>query len=287
MDSCKKVIVAGVFDDIKMMLRRGDSLTWLIAVNCVAFVVVCAVSAVSHFISADMGWFYSWFFLSSSAWNLLTHPWQILTYAFIHGDFIHFIINVLLLAMAGRLFKEFFSTRDLVGVYLLSALIGGACFIAACEIMENFGMLSGCSASVMALIVAPAVYAPNYEIYLTLIGRVRLKWIAFVYVLITLLNMFSVNWAGQFAHLGGIATGVVFAWLLKNKRINITAWIWKIVDSISKKNQPKFKVAYQNPEFRIKTEKELLDDILDKIKISGYDSLSATEREFLRKMAED
>ena len=32
--------MAGVFDDIKMMLRRGDSLTWLIAVNCVAFVVV-------------------------------------------------------------------------------------------------------------------------------------------------------------------------------------------------------------------------------------------------------
>ena len=87
--------------------------------------------------------------------------------------------------------------------------------------------------------------------------------------------------------MGGIATGAVFAWLLKNKRINITAWIWKIVDSISKKKQPKFKVAYQNPEFRIKTEKELLDDILDKIKISGYDSLSATEREFLRKMAED
>ena len=128
------MIVAGVFDDIKMMLRRGDSLTWLIAVNCVAFVVVCAVSAVSHFISADMGWFYSWFFLSSSAWHLLTHPWQILTYAFIHGDFIHFIINVLLLAMAGRLFKEFFSTRDLVGVYLLSALIGGACFILSYEI---------------------------------------------------------------------------------------------------------------------------------------------------------
>lgn len=281
------LIVAGVFDDIRMMLRRGDALTWLIAINCVAFVAVCAVSAVGQFASADVNWLYSWFFLSSSGWQLLTHPWQILTYAFIHGDFIHFIINVLLLAMAGKLFKEFFSIRDLVGVYILAALIGGICFVSACEIMSANGMLSGCSAPVMALIVAPAVYAPNYEIYLTLIGRVKLKWIALVYVVITLLNMFSFNWAGQFAHLGGIFTGAVFAWLLKNKRVNITAWIWKTVDAVSNRKKPKFKVAYQNPDFRVKTEKELLDDILDKIKISGYDSLSATEREFLRKMAED
>ena len=152
---------------------------------------------------------------------------------------------------------------------------------------STYGLLSGCSAPVMALIVAPAVYSPNYEIYLTLIGRVKLKWIALVYVVITLLNMFSVNWAGQFAHVGGILTGAAFAWLLKTKRINVTAWIWKIVDAVSNRNKPKFKVAYQNPDFRVKTEKELLDDILDKIKISGYDSLSATEREFLRKMAED
>lgn len=268
------------------MLRRGDSLTWLIAINCVAFVFVCSVSAIASFAAMDVSWLYSWFFLSSG-WHLLTHPWQIITYAFLHGDFIHFIINVLLLAMAGKLFKEFFSARDLLGVYLLAALAGGLCFVVACMAMGNYGILSGCSAPVMALIVAPAVYAPNYEIYLTLIGRVKLKWIAVVYVAITLLNMLSVNWAGQFAHLGGIATGALFAWLLKNKRINVTAWIWRTVDMITKKNQPKFKVAYQNPEFRIKTEKELLDDILDKIKISGYDSLSATEREFLRKMAEN
>lgn len=279
--------MAGVFDDIKMMLRRGDALTWLIAINCVAFVVVCAVSSVGQFASADVSWLYNWFFLSSSGWHLLTHPWQILTYAFIHGNFIHFIINILLLAMAGKLFKEFFSIRDLVGLYLLAALIGGFGFVIACEIMHVYGMLSGCSAPVMALIVAPAVYAPDYEIYLTLIGRVKLKWIALVYVVITLLNMFSLNWTGQFAHVGGIVTGAVFAWMLKKKRVNITAWIWKTVDSVSNRNKPKFKVAYQNPDFRVKTEKELLDDILDKIKISGYDSLSATEREFLRKMAED
>lgn len=279
--------MAGIIEDIKMMLRRGDSLTWLIAINCVAFVVVCAISSVGTFASVDISWLYSWFFLSSSGLHVLTHPWQIFTYAFLHGDFIHFIINVLLLAMAGKLFKEFFNTRDLLGVYLLASFVGGLFFVIGCVAMSHYGILSGCSAAVMALIVAPAVYSPNYEIYLTLIGRVRLKWIALAYVLICLLNMFSVNWAGQFSHFGGIATGLIFAWLYKSKRINITAWIWRVVDTLMKKNQPKFKVAYHDPDFRIKTEKELLDDILDKIKISGYDSLSATEREFLRKMAEN
>lgn len=279
--------MSGLFDDIKMMLRRGDSLTWLIAINCVTFVVVCAVSAISRFASVDVKWLYDWFFLSSSVWHVLTHPWQIITYAFVHGDIIHFIINILMLAMAGRLFKEFFTVRDLVGVYLLAGLVGGICFVFACEMMNANGILSGCSSPVVALIVAPAVFSPNYEIYLTLIGRVKLKWIAVAYVVICLLNMFSVNWAGQFSHFGGILTGGLFAWLYKYKRINITSWIWSVVDLITKRNQPKFKVAYQNPDFRIKTEKELLDDILDKIKISGYDSLSATEREFLRKMADN
>lgn len=279
--------MTGIFDEIKMMLRRGDSLTWLIAINCVAFVVVCIISALSVFTDSSFNWFYQLFFLSSSGWNLLTHPWQIFTYAFIHANFIHFIINMLLLAMAGKLFKEFFSTRDLLGLYIEAAVVGGLFFVIVCEATEVYGILSGCSASVMALIVAPAVFSPDSEIYLTLIGRVKLKWIAAAYIVICILNMFSVNWAGQFAHLGGIATGAIFAWLIKRKRINITAWIWGSVDAISKKNQPKFKVTYQNPDFRIKTEKELLDDILDKIKISGYDSLSATEREFLRKMADD
>lgn len=277
----------GIFDEIKKILRRGDSLTWLMAINCVAFLFVCNISTIGTFASVDISWFYSWFFLSSSWWHVLTHPWQLLTYAFMHGDFIHFILNLLLLAMAGKLFKTFFSERDLTGVYIMSALVGGICFVIGGMFVNANGMLSGCSASVMALIVAPAVYAPDYEIYLTLIGRVKLKWIALVYVVITLLNMFSVNWAGQLAHVGGIATGAVFAWLLKNKRKNITAWLWKIVDATTKKDQPKFKVAYQNSDFRIKTEKELLDDILDKIKISGYDSLSATEREFLRKMGDN
>lgn len=279
--------MAGVTDDIKMMLRRGDSLTWLIAINCVVFVGVCAVSAIGNSGASDVSWIYNWFFLSSSAWQVATHPWQILTYAFIHGDFIHFIINVMMLAMAGRLFKEFFTSRDLTAIYILAAVIGGLCFVIACAASGNNGILSGCSASIMALIVAPAVYRPDYEIYLTLIGRVKLKWVAIVYVAISLLNVFGGNWAGQFAHFGGVATGAAFAWLLQKKNINITSWIWKCVDAASRKKKSTFKVAYQNPNFRIKTEKELLDDILDKIKISGYDSLSAAEREFLRKMAKD
>lgn len=273
------------------MLRRGDSLTWLMAINCVVFVAVCVLSTIAIFAPVGMKWFYEWFCISSSAWHVLTHPWQIVTYAFIHTDFIHFIINILLLAMAGKLFKEFFSTRDLLGLYLLAAITGGLFFIASFAVenagVEAKGVLCGCSASVMALIMAPAVYAPNYEIYLTLIGRVKLKWIAVVYVVISLLNMLGANWAGQLAHIGGIVTGALFAWLLKNKRINITTWIWNIADKFSRKKQSKFKVAYQNPDFRIKTEKELLDDILDKIKISGYDSLSATERDFLRNMGEN
>jgi hypothetical protein len=121
-------------------------------------------------------------------------------------------------------------------------------------------------------------------------GVVRLKYVAIAVVVIDLLFLTSSNGGGHVAHIGGALAGLGFAYGL-DKGIDLTSWINKTINTISgtKIRKPKMKVNYgggkreQDYEFnaRRKENAERIDLILDKIKKSGYDSLSNDEKKSL------
>ena len=113
-------------------------------------------------------------------------------------------------------------------------------------------------------------------------------------VLTDLLFLTSNNGGGHIAHIGGALAGLWFAASLK-KGVDITAWINKTLDAIQslfsyrpKKRKPKMKVHYANDrqkdydynaQKKVKTEE--IDRILDKLKKSGYESLTTEEKKSL------
>ena len=230
--------------------------------------------------------------------QLVFHPWTLLTYGFFHASFFHLLFNLMVLNFSGKLFQTFFTPKQLLGVYILGLLLAGLGFVLAFSFF-NLGLSSGlvgASGAIMAVLVATATYAPQMNIRLLLIGQVQLWQFTLVILGIDLLQLFTENTGGHVAHLSGALFGFVYIKLLQ-QGTDLSKIISGFFDTLAQLFGPKKKNTfkkvhrtYQKPApkpamkvvIKDKTQQQI-DDILDKISQSGYDSLSADEKEFLFK----
>ena len=294
-----------IFSEIKLFFSRGTALNKFLLINIAVFVVIKLVKLVFFLSKADPYYyvtFIHWIAVPSSLQLLLIHPWTLLTYMFVHEGFLHIFFNLLVLYWSGRIFTEYLGDRKFISTYILGGLCGAVLYIVAYntfpvfrEIMDR-SYLMVASAGVLAILVAIATYLPNYTVFLILIGPVRLKYIALIMVAIDLLSIESDNPGGHIAHRGGAFFGFMYAYQLKRGR-NIALFFDKLTGFFSGIRSPKaanLKVAYKK---RKKTDEEFnadaaakqkkIDDILDKISVSGYDSLTKEEKELLFKMSKN
>lgn len=151
--------------------------------------------------------------------------------------------------------------------------------------------LLGASASVLAIVVAVSVREPNYPVQFLFIGTVRLKYVALFMVALDLLFMTSENAGGHIAHLGGALAGWWFAAGLQSGH-DATKWINLVCDWFAGlgrpvKRKPKMKVHYGGRQAdyeynaRKKEREAEIDRILDKLRKSGYNSLTDDEKKSL------
>jgi hypothetical protein len=153
-------------------------------------------------------------------------------------------------------------------------------------------LMIGASAAVMAIVMGIAFYRPEIRINLFLFGSIKIIYIAvFVFLLDFLALDNANNPGGHVAHIGGAIAGFIFASRYK-KGSDLTEWMSLMVDKTinlfkPKKGKAKMKVTYKKKEtdsdynYRKQNEQVEIDAILDKLKQSGYSSLSAKEKETL------
>lgn len=287
-----------VWNNIKLTFRRGDALIKLIYANVGVFVLLKAIAILFKLFNISSGFILPWLAVPADLSLLLRRFWTPITYMFLHEGFFHLFFNMLCLYWFGKIFLSVFSERHLVGLYFVGGLTAALFYIAAYNIFPYYApmvpasILLGASGSIMAIIVASAAKLPNMEIRLLLIGAVKLKYVAIIAVLVSFFGITSSNGGGELAHLGGALSGYLFISFL-SKGTDITAWFNKIIDSVANLFHPKqMKVkkgkGTQNrkmtdEEYNMNKVKNMaeIDRILDKIKESGYDSLSAEEKKRL------
>lgn len=288
----------GIFTKIKQRFLSGDILTKFIYINVGVFLAVRLTMVILTLFQAQSGvYFPGYLQMPSTPELLLYRPWTIFTYMFLHVDFLHILFNMLWLYWFGRIFLLFFNARQLGGLYVLGGIAGAVLFMAAYNLFPYFrnatgaGFLMGASASVMAIVFAASFYQKNYEINLLLIGRVKLIYLAVATLLIDVLSITSSNAGGHIAHLGGALFGILFASRFRSGKdltVAMNRWIDKLVNlKKHKKRNKHMKVTYRRPETdmeynaRKQDEMNTLDSILEKLKRSGYDSLSVKEKKTL------
>lgn len=139
--------------------------------------------------------------------TLMTHPWTILTGAFLHGGIMHILFNMLSLYWVGRAIEPVMGWWRFLTVYLVSALGGSAFIIAWCLIQpsEIYVSTVGASTAVFGLFGAVFVLqrlgGSDTTAILTLLG-------------INLVYGFMVSGISWQGHIGGAIAGVAATWLL-------------------------------------------------------------------------
>lgn len=285
-----------IWDDIRRTFRNGSNLTKLIYINAAIFLIISIGSIIGFLLNNQVLSIkiLNLFSVPSSFKAFLMRPWTLITYMFTHKDLLHILFNMLWLYWFGRIFLEYLDQKKLVAVYLLGGICGAVVYISSFNVFPVFSQVVnesvaiGASASVMAVVVAIAVYVPEYSITLFLIGRVKIKWVALAIFLMTSVMDFSVNSGGKLAHMGGALLGYLYIVSLKRGR-DLGKGINKILDFIVTifKPRKKLKVTYKKPRTdydfnKAKAEhQEKINRILDKISKGGYDSLTREEKDLL------
>ncbi|HOP14447.1 rhomboid family intramembrane serine protease [Lentimicrobium sp.] len=297
-----------IIERIRIFFSRREALPVLILINIIvwlatlllrsfAFLFTNPESAVSGTYSSGVSeWLMMAFAVPANTGDLLTRPWTMVTYMFLHLDFLHILFNLLWLYWFGLIFVKYLSQRQLLGTYLFGGIAGALLYVLAFNIFPVFSIAResalalGASASVLAIVVAIAFYVPEYTIHLLFLGPVKIKYIAVFSVLMDLLMLNSGNAGGHIAHLGGALWG--FAWVKLLPAFDPTRIFMRSgfspSDLFKRRRKPKLKVykgtkPLTDEEYnkRKVLKQKKIDSILDKISRSGYDSLTKEEKELL------
>ena len=299
--------MAGFIDNIRGRFAAATVPVRYVMVNVAASVIVREVALVCLLFAVDATPAIELLEMPSNLVKFVHQPWSVISYMFLHYDVMHILFNMLWLYWFGAMFHQIFGTRRFVGLYFLGGIGGALLYMLAYNVLPLFssteGLLLGASASVLAIVAATAVRQPDYKVGLLFFGQISLKWIAIVTIFIDVISIGSSNAGGHIAHLGGALTGAAFA-LADRRGTDITAWFNRAIDWIVNltrrrsrvkvgnfhnspftrtKQQPRTdKQQYERDNGRRNSmtpaEEAEMDEILKKIKLSGYSSLTAEEK---------
>ena len=278
--------------------RSNHAHVQLIVINVIVFLVLAVLMVLSTvagypeiFKSVNRQ-----FVLSPIPAELLTHPWTLFTYAFNHSlsDIWHIVFNMLTLYWFGRLFVEYLGSDKLIAVYVLGALAGAGTYLGLTNLIPFFAeragtYMVGASGAIYAVMVACATLLPDYTFFLLFFGPVRIKYIAFFFIVISFIGTVSANAGGNLAHLGGALIGYVYIRQMQ-AGINWGGWVTRVLDFFRGLSKPKVRVTHRRsgPAAAASgaakgddVSQAEIDAILDKISEGGYQSLTREEKEKL------
>lgn len=290
--------MATSFNQLLDRYRFSTMLMKIIIINAVVFLLLHVIAIVALFAgSAHPESVLQWVEMPSNPELLLRRPWTVVSYMFAQYDVLHILFNMLWLYWFGVIFMSLSTGRRLLALYVYGGLAGAALYLLAYNLLPFFagtdGMLIGASGAVIAVVTATAIMAPDYKMYLLFLGGVSLKWVAIVTIGLDLIGVTGANAGGHLAHLGGAIAGAMYALLLR-RGTDITIPFCRVADMIANL----FKGGVKKPGFKRYTgsktsprssvphtdshaDQAELDIILDKIKKSGYSSLTPDERKRL------
>ena len=154
----------------------------------------------------------AWFSRLFALWPLGAGflPWQVVTYAFLHGSFTHLFFNMLGLWMFGAELERLWGPKRFLQFYFASVLTAAAAQLAVAAISGAVYPTVGASGGLFGLLLGFGMMFPNRTI-VPLFPPIPMKAKVFVAVFGGLELLFGVSGAmpgvAHFAHLGGMLGG--------------------------------------------------------------------------------
>jgi membrane associated rhomboid family serine protease len=216
--------------------------------------------------------------------QVLTRPWTIITYMFVHGGFGHILFNMLSLFFFGPRVESRLGGRRFATLYLVSGIMGA---VASVFFAPNAAII-GASGAVFGVMLAFATFWPRDQILIWGILPVEARVMVIAMTAMAVVFGFTGAQAGvaHFAHLGGFVGGWICLRAFR-RGSDVKKWQAKAAPPVARESSE----STLNRWRRIRREglhevnRAELDRILDKISSQGMSSLSAGDREFLERFA--
>ena len=179
--------------------KDGNALVSLIVINVVVFVVIKFIEIIFYFSKLDVVIYnqtlLSQFALVSDAKNLLSSPWAIFTYMFIHNNLIGMLGNMMWLWAFGYILQDLAGNKKIIPLYIYGGIVGAIFFIAAHYIIPSshtgLDHMLGAGIPLIAVCIATTTLAPQYRIFPFLAGGIPLWIVTAIFVLINMYNFQS------------------------------------------------------------------------------------------------
>lgn len=280
--------------------QDNNSLVWLVAINGVMFVMVVVIKVIyqlsidSNVLAEQTFYreFLQWLTLSSTPMNVITRPWTIFSYMFVHEGFWDLLSTLMWLWGFGYILQSLSGNNKMIPLYIYGGFIAAIVFVTGNSIfptLSHAGVFMGGSAAVLCIAIAATTLAPNFRIFPMISGGIPLWLLTAVFCIIDLMNISAGGPVLLAAHaLAGVA-GFIFITEL-NKGRDWSAWMNRFAywfDNLFKPetkpiSQKLFYKANREPFVKInRNSQQNLDEILDKINQKGLSSLTDEERNFL------
>ncbi|RCS27291.1 rhomboid family intramembrane serine protease [Polaribacter sp. WD7] len=279
----------GFIEDIKLRYKTGNIVEKFIFINIGVFIASLLFKVIFGLYKTNGDFIFNWFALEHNFSTLITKPWSIISYGFLHAGFIHILFNMIALYYIGNLFIQYFTQKQLVQFYVLGTFFGGLLFMLSNSYFPLFEgtrpHLVGASAGISAIFIGLTTYMPNYQLQIRFIGFVKLWHLAAIWIGLDVIGLVGSNAGGHFSHLGG----ALFGFLYVNQAANTKLNIWDKLSGIFTSRKKPLHTVYKSSKKTAPKSKntdltqQQIDGILDKISKSGYDSLTKSEKEFLFK----
>jgi membrane associated rhomboid family serine protease len=139
-------------------------------------------------------------------------PWQLVTYAFLHGSMLHLLFNMFALYMFGTAIEQVFGSRRYLIYYAVCVVSAALAQLLVAKLAGGFYPTVGASGGVFGLLLAYGLYFPNNRVTL-LFPPIPLPARVFVLIYAALELVMGVTGAqsgvAHFAHLGGMVGGFI------------------------------------------------------------------------------
>lgn len=293
----------------KILLGQdGNSLFLLLVINVIVFILLSFFKIVYLVNNSTESIFQaqvlSWLSVPATPQIFASRPWTMLSYMFTHLNIWELVSSMLWLWGFGYIFQDLTGNKKLIPVYLYGGIVGSVFFLLSINLVPNLKEnvnsalpLAGSGPALMAVAIAATTYAPRYKIFPMI--NLPLWILTCLFVLLRLGTVGNGNYGQAAALVTGGLMGYVFVWQLQKGNdwgqwmSDFVNWVDDLFNPQKKhiKMPPKKQLFYksnQKPfEKTPRVTQQRVDDLLDKINIKGYYSLTEEEKDFLKKASHE
>lgn len=288
---------------------QNNALVMLITINLVVFVLFTFINVFYYFsfrppevanakFTSD---FYNNLAIPGTFAEFIRKPWTLITHMFYHKGIWHILGNMLWLWMFGYIFLDLTGNKKIIPVFIYGALGGALAFMLAYNFIPSLRVINanmvGASAGIMAIVVATTLLAPGYRIFPMINGGIPLWVLTVIYLILDLALIPVSNTGGHIAHLAGGFTGFLFIFFMRQGTdwsVGINRffdWVNNLFNPNKPRKKPKEQLFYKaerKPYVKTPTlSQQRIDEILDKINLHGFNSLTPEEKDLLKKASKE